>query len=124
MPRFKTLLRQAEEQCKKQFDALDMQLRGDIIVKFFASGMEYRLSHSHLEFERTFSICSDVAYFLYGYLQGKEADADMIKVIEEECRNLSNSDSYKSSDLVHFFTEGIFYEESILEPNKLQTSLD
>ena len=104
-PRFATLLKQAKEQCKKnKYLSTD-----DIAVKFFASGMEYRLSHSHLEFERLFSSINNEADFLMGYLQGKGADADMIKALEEGRSHL---------DLIRYFREGILYEEFILEPEK------
>ena len=110
-PKFSTLLQQAAEQCKKhKYLATD-----DISVKFFASGMEYRLSHSHLEFERLFSSVNNLADFLMGYLQGKGADADMIKALERVS---------SQNDLIHHFREGIFYEEHLLEPNKSQPSLD
>jgi len=120
-PRFSTLLLQAREQCNKQFDAFDMNFNGDMIVKFFASGMEYRLNHTHVEFEQTFSSVRDEASFILGYLQGKGADVDMIKKIQEECRNQSNNDLIRSdSQLANYFMAGISYEEFILEPDKLQ----
>ena len=114
-PRFKTLLRQAREQCLKEFDAYDMQINGEIIVKFFASGMEYRMNHSHVLAERTFLNINNPADFLMGYLQGKGADADMIEKLEENCRFINNG----SINLVDVFTRGLFYEEFLLEPNTL-----
>lgn len=103
-PKFSTFLRQAREQCQKQYDVYDMLSMGDVIVKFFASGMEYRCSHTHVEAERTFLSCNHQIVFLMGYLQGKGADTEMINNLSE--------------DAVRFFMDGLFYEEYLLEgPN-------
>lgn len=114
---FITILQQAKEQCMKEFHPMDMQFSSDIIVKFFASGMEYRMNYSHEDAEKSFLSCSSPVDFIMGYLQGKGADADMIKEIEELSRCLSNNFSY-DIDLVDVFRRGIFHEESILEPHK------
>lgn len=116
-PRFITILRQAEEQCKKEFDPIDMHYHSDIIVKFFASGMEYRLSNEHNLVERSFLSSLHQVGFLMGYLQGKGADDAMIKEIVELAR-CNNNNFHYDLDLVDYFRKGVFYEESILSPNK------
>jgi len=110
-PSFSTLLKQAEEQCKKEFIVAN-----GIVVKFFASGMEYRMSHTLSEAERAFLSSYNKADFLMGYLQGRGADTDMINELHNECfvGGLRKEDSYLTS----IFEKGIFYENSILEANK------
>ncbi len=119
-PKFSTILRQAKEQCIKEFDTFDMHVNGDNIVKFFASGMEYRMSRTHNEAERTFLSCSDQNAFLMGYLQGKGADTEMIELLEDICMKDTDSHSYWTD----VFMRGLFYEASILESDKSQPPLD
>ena len=116
-PKFSTLLLQAKEQCQKQYDKYDMYSFGNIIIKFFASGMEYRLSHEHVVAERTFLSSYNQEEFLLGYLQGKGADVEMLELLEGECLSRRNGTSDGISRLTDYFTDGLFYEESILEPN-------
>ena len=122
-PRFATLLQQAREQCMKQYNLVDMLPNPDLIVKFFASGMEYRMSHTHIEVERTFLSCSHPEVFLLGYLQGKKADEEMLQAIQEECK-YTNNDSviHIGIGLVQAFIQGLFYEESLLQSNELKAS--
>lgn len=115
-PRFSTILQQARVQCMKEFDAYEMQTLGDLIAKFFASGMEYRMSHDHVVSERAFLSSRNQAEFLFGYLQGKEADAEMLSAIEGECWS-RRSDSSVDRYWTEVFTKGLFYEEHYLEQN-------
>ncbi len=106
-PRFATLLQQAKEQCRKEFYVFD-----EITVMFFASGMEYRLSRELGEVERAFLSSYNRAEFLMGYLQGKDADEDMINKLHEEC--FVGGIRLKSSYLTDIFEKGIWYENHIL----------
>lgn len=116
-PRFETIKEQAKEQCKKQYPDMQLYQHPDMIVNFFASGMEYRMLHEHDLAERTFLSCHGPIDFIMGYLQGKDADAAMIEALEEEARSLRD-DKTCWDGLVRYFMDGLFYEESILEPNK------
>lgn len=115
-PRFTTILQQARKQCMKEFDAYEMQTQGNLIAKFFASGMEYRMSHDYVVAERAFLSSRNQAEFLFGYLQGKGADAEMLSAIEGECRSCRNGLS-EDRCWVDVFTKGLFYEEHYLEQN-------
>lgn len=112
-PRFTTLLKQAKEQCEKAFASHDiLYFPSEMVIKFFASGMEYRMSHTHIEAERAVLSLSDPEEFLKGYLQGKSADPAMLKAIEKDCDKL----------LIDSFTKGLFFEEAILEKGATNTS--
>ena len=114
-PRFSTILQQAQMQCSKQYDTVDMRTRGTLIAKFFASGMEYRMSRTHCEAERTFLSSTSPADFLMGFLQGKDAGTDMLQALEEECIEARNNRDYDCF-WTKVFRDGLNYEESLLEP--------
>ena len=114
-PRFSTILQQAQMQCSKLYDTVDMRTRGTLIVKFFASGMGYRMSRTHCEAERTFLSSTSPADFLMGFLQGKDADTEMLQALEEECREAKNNRDYDCF-WTKVFRDGLNYEESLLEP--------
>ena len=118
-PKFETIKKQAEEQCKKEIDPIEMQFHSDIIVKFFASGMEYRMNNERDVVERSFLTSLHQVDFLMGYLQGKRADESMIKEILELFRCKENNFHY-DIDLVDYFRRGVFYEDSILDSRKNQ----